>query len=395
VSATLPNPPTVGPDVRAVQASVSCEALEGGLEVLHALAPEWSRLCQEGCCNEPFYRPEWFAAYLRAFLADKKVLFVTARRNGQLCAVLPLLAGRANYYGVPARVLRVPANDHSPRFDVIHRSDSELDEVLKAIWQCLRDRGGWDLIELREVPQGGAAEWLLQAAQQEGYPTGQWESIPCPYIDLAGAAGSLDAILARTTGKFRANLRHRTRRLAARGPVKLVRVDRADPAVLERFYRLEAAGWKGREGSAIACNADVRAFYDGLAREAEQLGWLSLYALECGDATVAMHYGLTCGGRYFVLKLAYEESYRECAPGHLLLREVVGDCLKRGLAEFDFAGGWQDWKAEWTALTKRLFWNYIFDKGVVGRMAHALKFRLVPLMRRRSASPAAPSGETE
>ena len=45
----------------------------------------------------------------------------------------------------------------------------------------------------------------------------------------------------------------------ATGAVRLIRLERAEPEVLERFYRLEAAGWKAARGTAIACDARTRA----------------------------------------------------------------------------------------------------------------------------------------
>jgi len=363
-------------EIKALDLSPVAEVIRGGVEVIEQLAAEWRELCAEGPCDEPFYRPEWIAAYMRAFAPEKQLLIITVRVGGRLRAVLPLVAERAWFYGCPVRKLRSAAGMHSGRFDLVHGAGDEGEAVL-AIWEWLRTRSDWDLIELQDVPPGGAAEQLLLAAKIDGYPTGLWESLRTPYIPLPGSGGKPAAALSRTDAKFRGNLRRRMRKLEAKGPVRLIRVESADRAALDRFYELERAGWKGEQGTAIACDADTRRFYDEAAGAAAAFGYFSLYVLECGGHPVAIHYGLTHRGRYFVPKLAYDENYKECAPGHLIVHEILRDAVERGLTEFDFLGPWMEWKAEWTSEVRPHAWCYVFRQGLFGRALHATKFRLM------------------
>src|SRR5579871_5600171 len=80
--------------------------LRGGLEVVDHLAEEWRSLCAHAVNDEPFYRPEWIRAHLRAFVPDAKVLIITARIDGRLCLVLPLLEERQMFSGFPVRKFR-------------------------------------------------------------------------------------------------------------------------------------------------------------------------------------------------------------------------------------------------------------------------------------------------
>jgi hypothetical protein len=38
------------------------------------------------------------------------------------------------------------------------------------------------------------------------------------------------------------------------------------PAQLDRFYDIEASGWKKREGTAVTCGRDTLQFYNEVAR---------------------------------------------------------------------------------------------------------------------------------
>lgn len=74
-----------------VETEPVAKALSGGVEMIEPIAEEWRALCAEGPCDQPFFRPEWIAAYARAFAPEKKLLLVTARVGGRLRAVLSLV----------------------------------------------------------------------------------------------------------------------------------------------------------------------------------------------------------------------------------------------------------------------------------------------------------------
>lgn len=325
------------------------EGHRGGIELIERFASEWRQLCDEGPTDQPFYRPEWIRAHLRAFAPQARLLLVTSCIAGRLRAILPLIEERRSLAGVPTRVLRSPANVHSGRFDLVRGPGSEGEAATAALWRFLETDSQWDALELDYVPCDAALELLLAAAARDGYSTEREEGWRTPYIPLGGHAGSEGRGLEGTDAKFRANLRRRLRKLSSRGSVTLRRIDRADPVVLQRIYDVEASGWKGREGSAITSNGDTRQFYDEIAREAERYGYLSLYLLELDGRPVAGHFGLAHRGRYFLPKPTYDESYREYSPGQLLIQGILADCVERGHHEFDFLGHLADWKADWTS----------------------------------------------
>jgi CelD/BcsL family acetyltransferase involved in cellulose biosynthesis len=358
------------------------EAHEGGVELVDALADEWRALCLEGPSDQPFFRPEWIGAYVRAFAAKAKLVVVTARIDGRLKAVLPLVEERSLWCGLPVRRLRGAANWHSGRFDVVKGVGAEGNMAVHAVWNCLKDLGGWDLIELPDVPQGGAAEELLDAAREDGFAVGRWESMRSPYIPLSGLGEGEDPWLSRASAKFRKNMRNWLRKSAAEGALHLHRMERPDSRALERFYTLECSGWKGGQGTAIASRPSARSFYDTIARAAEPFEYLCLHFLELGQETLAASLGLTYGGKYFGLKCAYNERYAKLGPGHLLLNAVLRDCVQRHLAEFDFTGPWMEYKAKWTSQVRPHAFLYVFRKSLYGLVLYTVKFSIVPSVKR-------------
>jgi CelD/BcsL family acetyltransferase involved in cellulose biosynthesis len=360
------------------------ETRRGGVDLVDQLAPQWRDLCSRASSDEPFYRPEWIGAYLRAFQPEGHFLSLTAQRAGRLTALLPLVEEHGFLCGLPVRKLRGTANVHSCRFDLVRHTGAEGESAVKAIWQSIRDRLEWDVIELPDVPEGGGAEMLLDAARNDGYPTGQWPTMESPFVPLEGVT---DPALIPNNSHFRQNLRRRLRKARERWDLRLRRIDTSEPGGLGSFYQVESGGWKGQRGSAIACENATMRFYNEIARVAALNGYFSLYLLEFGDQVVAGHFGLVYAGRYYTPKVAYDERFHTYGPGHLLVDAVLRDCLQQGLTEFDFLGPRMAWKDEWARDARRHSNCYIFQNSSYGRTLRQAKFRIQTALRTVARNP--------
>ena len=93
---------------------------------------------------------------------------------------------------------------------------------------------------------------------------------------------------------------------------------------VEGFLDLEAQGWKGARGTALASNAQPAALARTMFGQAGQ-GGVSPRAdvLSLDGRSIAVSLALVCGGTAHLLKTAYDESLRACAPGLLLEDEII------------------------------------------------------------------------
>lgn len=351
------------------------EVLRGGIALLDRYAGEWGALCDSSPYDEPFYRPEWVRAYAAAFASEREFVLATVRAAGRLVAILPLVSELGTIGGLPARKLRSAGNTHTVRYDLVH-DRAFGNDVIPSLWTALLREPGWDVLQLENAPEGGALAPLVQHAAAEGYCTSASPALSPPYLDLNGCEGRFERLLERLDAKFRSNLRRRMRKLEERGAPALVASHTA-AGRLEQFYALERAGWKGAEHSAITCDTSTCAFYDAIARNAEQRGYLSLYALEFDGRPIAMYFGLYHRSRYYLLKTAYDENLRDCSPGQLLTYEALRDLVAKGCTDFDFLGGVMDWKSDWVPSLRHLNDLHVF-RGPAGRALHAVHFRARP-----------------
>lgn len=119
--------------------------------------------------------------------------------------------------------------------------------------------------------------------------------------------------------------------------------------LLEEGFTVEASGWKGERGTAIASTPASRAFYTEIAhwlasRGALRLGFLRL----CGKA-LAFEFCIEEGSRHLSLKSGYDETYRSEAPGVMLRASMLERAFACGLRRYDFLGKEDPWKMEWTS----------------------------------------------
>lgn len=139
----------------------------------------------------------------------------------------------------------------------------------------------------------------------------------------------------------RAKKRKELRRQWARlGEMGLLSVDHGDQTAdarpwIDEFLALEASGWKGTNGSALASNPDTLAFF----RDAMTAGWargqVLLTALRIDGRAIAMLITLVSGNAGFSFKTAFDEEFARFSPGVLLQRESLGLLTSRKLAFID------------------------------------------------------------
>jgi CelD/BcsL family acetyltransferase involved in cellulose biosynthesis len=120
-----------------------------------------------------------------------------------------------------------------------------------------------------------------------------------------------------------------------------------DP-LLDEAFRVEAAGWKGREGTALAEDSERAAFYRRYAAAACRKGTLRMGFLRIGGRAAAMQLAVTSGGRFWLLKIGYDDSFARCSPGTLLMLETIRYAAAHGLRSYEFLGGLEPWTRVWT-----------------------------------------------
>ena len=156
---------------------------------------------------------------------------------------------------------------------------------------------------------------------------------------------------ARFSGRRRNDLR-RARRRAEEGGAVTAEVISPSPAdvepLLAEFFAVEAAGWKGERGTALALDERRRRFFEEYAAASAADGSLRLCRFRIGEETAAVQLAVEHARRLWLLKIGYDERFARSSPGTLLLLETARWATENGLEAIELLGDREPWTRVWT-----------------------------------------------
>jgi CelD/BcsL family acetyltransferase involved in cellulose biosynthesis len=304
---------------------------------LHALADEWNAIA--GQFATPLLRHEWFAACAAAFCPPGRLTVVVIRFDGEIAAIAPLVAVRQG--GVERLELLGTSFLFEPS-GFLYTDRDALRELLHALMAMKRP------LLLRRLPAESPEVEVLREVCREfsvfAIPTPSGS----PWLPITG---SWDAYEASLSSSIRSNFRRARRRAEAFGMIHFElsapAPNRVDP-YLETIFRVEAAGWKGRRGTAMLSNTRLNRFYSLYAQAAADLGMLRIGLLRVNGSAAAAQLAVEYAGRYWVLKIGYDETWARCSPGTLLMHETIWYAFQRRLEAYEFLGSDEPWLHVWT-----------------------------------------------
>lgn len=330
-----------------------------------ALSGEWEALLGDDAA--PFDRHCWYAAWWEAFGAGRELAVCTARRDGALAAVLPLVRDGAGR-------LCSMTNAHTPSF----RPVGEAEAVRAVIRAALAERA--PLLELYAIPDGGAARAALDAELAASGALPVWHPIHrSPYLMTTGP---YEDWRKRTHPKGLERLR---RKMARDHDAQFAIAERpADPAAqLERGLELEAGGWKGRAGTAILSDPATADFYRRMAAAFGARDELRLTEIVLDGDLVAFELCLLSGRRLYELKIAYDESRRPLRPGRVLQLATIDWCFAQPDVDvLEMLGADEDWKLPFADDVHPHHELRVFPPTLSGRARYALRAKLRPVLSR-------------
>ena len=360
------------------------DILVGGVEIIENLSGEWTTLCEEGASNEPFFRPEWFIAFVKNF--ESEIILLTVRHGGKLRAVLPLVIKKESLHGVPVKKLQAVFNLQTQRFDLIHGADeSEKKEIIEALWKAIKEQKKWQVLEFRLIRKDSWLGDLLALAEKENYKTGVWKMDSAPFVSLPEGDDKeklIEQFSKNLKRHFRQELKRRLKRLKELGEVEFVKTRRYSPELLQKYFDLEAQSWKGREGTAASCDVRSEKLHEDFARAVAEKDALYFYELKLDGETIAMSINIKYAQKNVFWKTSFDENYSRYSPGNLVIQEFLADCIRNGSNELDMLSPATDYKKVWATGEREHAAFYVFRRGFVGTMLWNWKFFVISRLRK-------------
>jgi CelD/BcsL family acetyltransferase involved in cellulose biosynthesis len=286
----------------------------------------WQLLGDQAIDPNPFFGPAFLCAFLEHMgPRSVRLLVVQERASGRWLLAAPLGRRRLG--------LALPANatwatEYAPLgTPLIHAAAG--DAAVRRFLQAGAAPGGLFAVPYLPLESTSARRLknaapdrtlVLARSARAGHGTG-----------AEGTAQLAEA----DSGKRRKEMRRLMRRLGDHGTPRFISLAGAEAIQgFEAFLHLEAAGWKGRSGTALLSLPETATFARLAVQHRAGTGGVRIDQLWAGDTLVAALVLFGDGGRMFSWKIAFDEDFARYSPG----AQIALQALKTNLASPGFKG---------------------------------------------------------
>jgi len=385
--------------VDAVPAAPITVRIVDPLALSPELAAAWDRLADEASEPNPFAERWCLQSALHLLDPERRARFVMVRdgHDGAVIGVMPLAF--AHRYGrLPLR--HVTGWIHPNHFHGSPLVRAGLESLFWTILLGWCDASAWarTLVHVPRLTEDGPLHRALVdvarvrsgvavVVHREERALLESELSPQDYWDSAVRA------------KKRKELRRQANRLAEQGKVTFRRWQPGEAITswIDAFLALEARGWKGRAGSALASQNDTEAWFRAILPAAANAGKLDMRAIDLDGRPLAMLINFLCPPGGFSFKTAFDEDFARFSPG-VLLQQANLDLLEDARIDWVDSCAAPDhpmidsvWRER-----RRLVWVNVPLSGVADRLRFSALVRAERAWRRwKRPMPAPPSSQEE
>ncbi len=289
--------------------------MKAGLIPLGELAERdlagWRELADRAAEPNPFFDPDFVLPAARRLGEWDEVALIRVLDGEDWIACLPVRHYR-RWHRLPLPRLATWLHIYCLLGTPLVAAGRESESV-EAILAEMRAAKGTAFAGIEWVSADGALADALGEAAPEAIPFDRFTRATL----IRRPSG--DYLEGHVKSKDRRDFRRRARLLAEELGEEPQLVDRTmEPAAIDTFLELEASGWKGREGTALASIPGHAELMHETARTFADRGAFSLVFLEAAGKAIAARCSFVAGGVDFCFKIAYDEDFRRFSPGREL-----------------------------------------------------------------------------
>lgn len=302
-------------------------------EAIFALGDAWERLSLNVIEENPYYSPLFLRAMLEHIEGECEIKALVVYNQGVLVGFLPFVVDKWHWLGAalvnkafkhPFITLTIPLVDRQ-----------YPDRVVEALVIAMVEHGA----------SGGF--WLFDNFNLKG-PVGLLFSDVFNAGDLSSKifdefdrtvldhGPTFEQHMATcVSNKRRRDLKRNRKRLSKRGEVVMRSFTQGEEltGAVDDFLKMEAAGWKGKKGTALACHEATEVFSRNVFGTGDEKSITRADVLYLDARPIALSLAIHTGNTAFTMKCTYDEDYRTYSPGLLLEQDIIEDFLKTGWVE--------------------------------------------------------------
>jgi CelD/BcsL family acetyltransferase involved in cellulose biosynthesis len=312
------------------------------------LETEWNALfARAGRSAQVFQTFSWNWHWANHYLgsspggiAGVELSLVTARRDGKLIMVWPLVAERVR--GI--RQIFWMGEPVSQYGDVVIDDIPDRMEVMRGAWDFLKTHARGDLLRLRRVRADALIAPLLESLGALASNTQK-----APFLDLASAK-NFDDYEQRYSARWRRNRRRLLRRLEEQGPVTFERLRKGARAreLATKAVAMKSL-WLADRGLVSHALSDARMsrfFADAAEARSRDTGCV-VSVLSSNGEPAALDVSFACKGRLAMHVIVFNLKFEKAGVGALLTERCLKDAFKEGITTLDMLAPGDNYKLDW------------------------------------------------
>lgn len=296
-------------------------------QAIFALGEGWQNLSCNCVEENPYYSPRYMLAMLEHVDRNCDVKALAIYKRDVLVGFLPFYINKWRWLGhMPVNqawknsyvTLTIPlVAKQCPR------------EVVEAMVRAMGQQGArghfWLFMHFNlEGPVGILFDEVLKARNLSARV---FDEFSRPILDQGSTFDQ--HMLRHVSNKRRRDLKRNRKRLNDQGKLEMRWYDSGAglESAVEDFLRIEASGWKGAQGTALACDENLLAFARRAFGGKQGTSITRADVLYLDNRAIAVSLAICVGQTAFTPKCAYDESYRTYSPGLLLEQDIIEDFL--------------------------------------------------------------------
>ena len=306
-------------------------------EQMESLALHWNSL--DAYIDTPIAKYDWSISCMEKVLRDNSIFVVVAESDDIPVAIAPLVKPKSFFKALEQNGIM----ENSEPTDFSYKDDVSLDYLTDSL-----AKNKMPLFLTSVMEESPLVLSMKKAYRRRGLFVCR-SHVGSPYIEIDTDESKTQSELPK---RLQSDLRRARRKAESLGEVKFdihspSTLDELAP-LLDESLRIEAEGWKGKSGTALKEDQELGDFYRAYLLRACKQGILRICFLSVNGQNIAMQIALESGGRFWLLKIGYDERFSNCSPGMLLIYETLQYAAINKLKSYEFLGTAADWTRRWT-----------------------------------------------
>ena len=329
-----------------------------GVQAFPQLEDAWRALYGRMDWTNPFLSFEWTDAYLRTYGERRPVLFWIYEVDGAITAIAPLQReGRG--------IVSLSHPDLNDYCGVLTAAPSTAMAQALLADLAAASRGGVRIPLLRDD-----APLAAQLRAQFAARGGNFEIAPHTTNPLLPIADSLQAVMAARSKKLRQDVRTTMNHLKRAGSWAYESSTAGPLAeeIYDALMQFHLARQEDKAGHSIFADARNAAFLKQILGRLEPGVSTHMSALRLNGRIISAAYSLIAGRTLFYWVPSFDASMPSLSLGKLQIAEVIRDALARGVDCFDFMGGEESYKFQWTNTAVPIH-EWVMYSGILERLS--------------------------